>query len=200
MNMSDFPYHLTLQVIIVFGLPWISTIWILLHQDYGYQRPTNLCLGAGNNDYTYFWKPFEAFTAFDGIVILFVIVFVIFKRVNTDLTPLIFLVLLFPVQVTIIESRYSITNSYDKSLMSFSSFTQCVFKNFNGSDSSWQLVCGLHPTFRASFANTQWVYVCINGLPLFLIIAHILNPQNYAKESGFIKYQAKVVPVEDVEK
>ena len=198
LNVSAFPNSHIIQSIIVFGLPWISIIWVLVHQDYGYQRPTNLCLGAGDSDYSYFWKPFEALTALDGVVILMVLAYAVYKRAYVDLTPIFLLLILFPVQVTIILSRYTITNSHDRSLASFTDFTKCVFQHFDGTDSSWQVPCGLHPSYRTSFANTQWVYVCINGLPLFLVIAHIINPQKYMKGHKHREYQGHITRVQVV--
>ena len=57
-----------------------------------------------------------------------------------------------------------------------SSWAACIFQHFDGTDGSWQSVCGLHPEGRISPAVAGMAYLCESGNAVLISSTYLCNP------------------------
>jgi hypothetical protein len=205
LNMESLPTSLWyVYLFVVCGLPWISIIWVLANNDYGYQNLSLLCLGNPglDNDFSYFWYPIIALAVLNVTLIIPVLIAVVRKYFTKagdriDISPILFILFFIPCEISIVQIRYSIASDSSTATASFIAFTKCIFAHYNGNDSTWQSVCGFHPEQRPAIKPLFWIYACINGLPMFLILAYLVNPGFYRWVSGTTRYKRARVVADD---
>lgn len=173
--------------IAVFILPFFFIIYPLKNTNWAYQSATHLCLANNDDDFNYFWYPFMALTIVDVLIIVPTFIIAFTKGLKFDGGPFMFLLFYFACQISLILARYSIqASSNDKKANDHRKvWIACVFGSWDGvSDSSYSGKCGATLPDPPDYNLLMWVYVCANGLPLFLVLAYLINPEFYRAALG----------------
>ena len=92
-------------------------------------------------------------------------------------TPIIFSICFVTLVACYMSFRFHLTLKFRNRVNdSYAEFTECIFTHFDGTDESWERVCGSHPSYRESLGWYSLAATVICGQSVLISIIYLSQP------------------------
>ena len=173
----------------------------------GYSLTTNFqlytflpfCVALPDDDLASMFILLTILTCFGAVCMVFVIIQIIrnirsnadsvattsedppVKGYQTLWTPIIFSICFMTFIISFLVFRARSTSTFRNEIAdSFSDFTKCIFKSFDGTDESWRKACGTYPSYRPKVQSYLWLMTVLSGQAVLISIIYLSQPSAWA--------------------
>jgi len=92
-------------------------------------------------------------------------------------TPIIFSICFLTLITCYLSFRVHLTSTFRNRVAdSYGDFTKCIFTHFDGTDESWERICGSHPSFRDSVRWYSLATTVLCGQSVLISIVYLSQP------------------------